>query len=268
MKFKLENCNECVQIPPLGHLRHLKVVEIIGMDNLKVIGTEFYVTHTTGDGGASSSSGAVEVPIFPALRELSLEKMPKLERWLETVQQSRGSMNVFPCLEKLKIVDCSNLITVPSHFPSVTKFRISSIDNSLALKEMSRELTSLTSLSLVHINGSEFQFVAEEFLGNNRSLRKLSIFYCDAFSYFLNNREQMIIRHCHNMTAFPDMHCHTSLRELYIGSWKNLTSVPKLCTSLRSLRINDCERLTSLPKELGTILGDCTLPLPCYGVFS
>lgn len=165
VKIKLENCNACERIPLLGHLRHLKVAEIIKMDNVKVIGTKFYRKHT-GGGDVSSNCWAVEVLIFPALRGLTLKKMPKLERWLEAVQRS-GSTNVFPCLEKLKIKKCSRLITMPSHFPSVAELRILGIDNILALKGMSKKLTSLTFLNLDNVKGSEFQYVVVEFLGNN-----------------------------------------------------------------------------------------------------
>ncbi|KAM7469263.1 hypothetical protein LguiA_007446 [Lonicera macranthoides] len=130
VKIRLCNCNGCEQIPPLGHLQYLKVVKIIGMGDVKVIGAEFYGKHTAGGGASSSSSRAAEVSMFPTLRELTLRQMPRLEKWLEAVQQS-SSMSVFPWLEKLKIRMCSSLITVPNHFPSVRELIISGCPNLL-----------------------------------------------------------------------------------------------------------------------------------------
>lgn len=42
VKIKLEGCNRCEQIPSLGHLPNLKVIEINNMPNVKCIGKGFY----------------------------------------------------------------------------------------------------------------------------------------------------------------------------------------------------------------------------------
>ncbi|KAA8549973.1 hypothetical protein F0562_001670 [Nyssa sinensis] len=91
-------------MPTMGNLHSLKVVEIDGRPNLKCIGSEFYGQNHDG----ASSSGAV----FPVLRELTLKNMPKLAEWLEEKSLPPSGM-VFPCIEKLKIAKCPQLITAP-----------------------------------------------------------------------------------------------------------------------------------------------------------
>lgn len=119
VKVKLINCNRCEGITPLGHLPCLKIVEISGMNNVKNIGVEFYEKHTTGC-GASSKTGAVITVSFMALRELTLEHMPKLEEWPDVEHLSC----VFPSLEVLRIDYCKQLRTAPHHFPSIKELTI------------------------------------------------------------------------------------------------------------------------------------------------
>ena len=58
----------CEVLPPLGHLPKLKYCCISGMENVKVVGNDF-----------CGSQKAVTSTLYPSLRELHLEDMPKLE---------------------------------------------------------------------------------------------------------------------------------------------------------------------------------------------
>jgi len=81
--LRLKDCSKCRQLPTLGCLPRLKIIEIKGMSTIKCIGNEFY----------SSGSAAV---LFPALKELSLNSIGGLEEWIV----SGGEVvAVFPCLE-------------------------------------------------------------------------------------------------------------------------------------------------------------------------
>ncbi|KAL6959834.1 hypothetical protein U1Q18_039986 [Sarracenia purpurea var. burkii] len=79
VRIELRMCIRCEQIPKLGHLSHLEVVELA---SLKCIGSEFY-GHSEGILGSNSSSGVAgaQTEVFPALRKLTLLHMENLEEW-------------------------------------------------------------------------------------------------------------------------------------------------------------------------------------------
>ena len=76
LEIHLKGCNKCNKIPTLGHLPHLKVLQIEGMYNVTCIGTEFYIDYS---GKRSSNSG--RNVIFSTLKKLSLLKLPNLVEW-------------------------------------------------------------------------------------------------------------------------------------------------------------------------------------------
>ncbi|XP_057499689.1 putative disease resistance RPP13-like protein 1 isoform X1 [Actinidia eriantha] len=114
MRIELKYCILCEQIPPLGHLPHLEVIEMVGLDNLKRIGPEFYGHHVFNNEGivvrgSRSSSGAIggaQAIVFPALRKFTLSNMSNLEEWLDIPSFPGDTRIFFPCLEILIIKDC------------------------------------------------------------------------------------------------------------------------------------------------------------------
>lgn len=197
------------------------------MYNVEVIGTEFYGKHTGSD-GASSSSGAVGVTMFPALRELTLWRMPKLEKWFEAVQQS-DSVSVLPCLEKLMIEKCSSLITMPRHFPSLRALSISGcsvfsyLPNNLQTVISDLFIIECSNLSSLPNNLEALERLHLEGYNNIidipclPSIREVSILRCikwiclPSLTQAFPLIEKLSITCCHNMMVFLDMHCHTSL---------------------------------------------------------
>ncbi|KAM7465053.1 hypothetical protein LguiB_012615 [Lonicera macranthoides] len=236
VRIRIEKCRGCSQIPALGHLPCLKVVQIIRMSKVRTIGSELCGTH---------SIGGSEVALFPSLRELTVQNMRRLKEWSEAVHPSRDTL--FPSLEVLNIRLCERLRMVPSHFPFVKELYASKI-NSAALKEMSGKLTSLTSLILFRVEGPEFQDVIKGFLGNNRSLRKLWIDFCDGFSYFPDNLEaplsDLSIEGCSNLSCLANN--LVALETLSLSFCNNLTDIPCL-QSVRKVSISHCEKLIGLP---------------------
>ncbi|XP_058183936.1 putative disease resistance RPP13-like protein 1 [Rhododendron vialii] len=78
LTIKLKDCRQCEQVPTLGQLPYLEVVEINGLHNLKCIGSEFYGLDVSSN--SSSSRAARAGDVFPALRKLTLDNIPKLEK--------------------------------------------------------------------------------------------------------------------------------------------------------------------------------------------
>nr|XP_028943657.1 putative disease resistance RPP13-like protein 1 isoform X1 [Malus domestica] len=88
----LEECNNCLSLPPLGQLPHLKELYIRGMNAVESVGAEFY--------------GECIFP-FPLLETITFVNMKHWKVWLP-FQHDRGSGD-FPCLKRLSIKKCSKL---------------------------------------------------------------------------------------------------------------------------------------------------------------
>ncbi|KAK2976977.1 hypothetical protein RJ640_020194 [Escallonia rubra] len=254
--IKLKYCRSSEQIPTLGHLTCLKIIEIEGLYNLKRIGAEFYGPNAevaTGSGSGVSAGGAM----FPALRKLSLLNLCGLEEWLEAVPPS-PSVKVFPCLEKLELKRIPKLSMVPSHFPAVKDLRLSKITNPAMLQKMSSKLTTLTSLVMECLEGSDLQLLMEELLGRNISLKNLQIWNCPNFSYLpiqkLVALESLELARCGDLTSLPDeLGGLTSLKDFSLEECRKLTCLPKgleSLVSLESLRIEGIQELSVFPDTL------------------
>nr|POF25813.1 putative disease resistance rpp13-like protein 1 [Quercus suber] len=75
IEIYLIDCRECEEIPTLGHLPCLRVLEITAMEELRSIGNEFY-SHSDGSGRNTTT-------LFPALRKLRWHNMKNLEEWTD-----------------------------------------------------------------------------------------------------------------------------------------------------------------------------------------
>ena len=93
----MNRCTECEEVPTLGHLPSLRVLEIFGMGKVRSIGSEFY---SYSDGSYRNTTA-----LFLALRILKLLFMSSLEEWKDAKElTSVGEvLLVFPCLEELII---------------------------------------------------------------------------------------------------------------------------------------------------------------------
>ncbi|XP_057781441.1 putative disease resistance protein RGA3 isoform X2 [Salvia miltiorrhiza] len=107
MSLTLWNCNECEEIPMLGHLPNLKSLELRWLINLKCINSSLY--------GTVNKDTRI---VFPALERLELYFMPKLAEWAEIEISDGSEVKLFPRLQHLQIMWCKQLTSVPSHVSS------------------------------------------------------------------------------------------------------------------------------------------------------
>ncbi|KAK7819607.1 putative disease resistance protein rga4, partial [Quercus suber] len=283
LEIFLKNCNECKQIPTLGHLPHLKVLEIEKMNKLTCIGTEFYGNYS-GEGSSTSRGDNGRNAMFPALEKLVLKHMPKLVEWkdaMEPTTTTRGT--VFPSLKKLVIEYCDQLISAPCHFPVLEQLVID-CTKSTAFKNISSNLTTLMSLTIGRV--SELSCLPEQLLQNNAGLMKLYIHDCadlesilpreDVWAFCISLRyiyicgcvklsyipdtlhtlqslETFGVSSCPNLRSFPSIQGVASLRDLSISCGvKVLPTGLQSCTSLSELAISSCPNLISIP-DLGKL---------------
>ncbi|XP_065871805.1 putative disease resistance protein RGA3 isoform X3 [Euphorbia lathyris] len=230
MVLKLEGCRRCGELPRLGHLPHLRVLEIVGLDNVIYIGDEFY-----GSNGCT---------MFPALKRLILGSMNCLVEW-----KAPTLHNAFPCLEELRIFKCPKLTNIPiSHLSSLVEFRIG--DCHEFGKLLFDEGHPLTSLDLLHIKCCS-NLVSIQNVQGLTSLRDL------------------IIEQCNKLTSLPTgLHFCSSLNRLSIWQCHELTSVPddlQELSSLNFLFVAECPKVSNFTGDILRRLSQLkSLGISCY----
>lgn len=234
IQLELANCTNCESLPTLGELPLLKVLRIQGMDSVVNIGNEFF-------GGMRA---------FSSLTEFSLKDFPKLETW------STNPVEAFTCLNKLTIINCPVLITMP-WFPSLQHVEIRNCH-----PVMLRSVAQLRSISTLIIgNFPELLYIPKALIENNLLLLSLTISFCPKLRSLPANVGQLQNLKFLRIGWFQELHSlpHgltnlTSLESLEIIECPNLVSLPEESleglSSLRSLSIENCHSLTSLPSRM------------------
>ncbi|XP_011016469.1 PREDICTED: disease resistance protein RGA2-like [Populus euphratica] len=203
----------CKKLPPAVHLSHLEILEIEGMDGVKIIGQEFY-----------SSGGSGTNPIFPILKRLSVMGMRSLVEWMIPAAIAGGVQVVFPCLEELYIERCPKLESIPS------------------MSHLSSKLVRLTIRdcnALSHITG--------EFHASATSLKYLTIMRCSNLASIPSLQscialEALSISTCYNLVSSIILES-CSLVSVFIG-WCGKASVriswPLSYANMKELNIEIC----------------------------
>ncbi|XP_057781400.1 putative disease resistance RPP13-like protein 1 [Salvia miltiorrhiza] len=108
--LKIEYCYRLKSVPSLGQLPNLMTLELAALYNLKCINSSFY--------GMVNKDTHI---VFPALEKFKLHHMPKLAEWAEIEISDVSEVKLFPRLQHLQIIDCPQLMSVPSHVSSCLK---------------------------------------------------------------------------------------------------------------------------------------------------
>jgi structure-specific endonuclease subunit SLX1 len=234
IQLELANCTNCESLPTLGELPLLKVLRIQGMDSVVNIGNEFF-------GGMRA---------FSSLTEFSLKDFPKLETW------STNPVEAFTCLNKLTIINCPVLISMP-WFPSLQHVEIRNCH-----PVMLRSVAQLRSISTLIIgNSPELLYIPKALIENNLLLSSLTISSCPKLRSLPANVGKLQNLKFLKIGWFQELHSlpHgltnlTSLESLEIIECPNLVSLPEQSleglSSLRSLSIENCHSLTSQPSRM------------------
>uniref|UniRef100_A0A6N2MJK6 AAA+ ATPase domain-containing protein n=1 Tax=Salix viminalis TaxID=40686 RepID=A0A6N2MJK6_SALVM len=242
MVLRLKDCSKSRQLPTLGCLPLLKILKMSGMGAIKCIGNEFY------------SSGGSEVVMFPALKELSICYMDDLEEWM--VPGGEGDQ-LFPCLEKLSIVGCRKLKSIPiCGLSSLVEFEIQGCEE---LRYLSGEFDGFKSLQLLRIQDcKKLEFIPGDFGELKYSLKMLFIISCKlgALPSGLQccaSLEKLVIWDCGELIHINDLQELSSLQELCIEGCDKLISIDwhglRQLRSLVQLEICGCRSLSDFPEE-------------------
>ncbi|KAJ0851265.1 putative P-loop containing nucleoside triphosphate hydrolase, leucine-rich repeat domain superfamily [Helianthus annuus] len=111
ISVSLRGCKHCTSLPPLGQLPSLKELYIEDINEVKAMGSELI-----GTGRA-----------FTSLEVLELRNMKRLEVWSTPIE-----VVSFPCLKKLVIRGCPNLVQVsPGALPLLNILQVSECDSAV-----------------------------------------------------------------------------------------------------------------------------------------
>ncbi|KAA3476404.1 disease resistance protein RGA2-like [Gossypium australe] len=233
VEISLENCERCHQLPPLGKLRFLKVLNIGGMGALKYIDNNFY-----GDMERS----------FPSLEVLGICGAPCLEEWTTV----NGTEHL-PLLSSLTIRSCPKLVKLPM-LQSLKELRIGGTNVNL-LAPLIMNATVLTSLRI-----SDFNELPGGLLQNQKQLDRLGVLSCSlkSSSDLLDNLSSLkdLDIEGSSIESLPaGLQNLSSLRTLYLNCCDSLVSLPvnglEGLSSLFSLTIQNCKTLASLSEGVG-----------------
>ncbi|EOY17582.1 NBS type disease resistance protein, putative [Theobroma cacao] len=258
--LELSNCEHCLSLPALGHLRSLKNLSIRGFARVSAVGSEFY-----GNGSSMKS--------FESLEILRFEKMPEWQEWL-CLGDENGT---FSSLQELYIIDCPKLKgDLPKTLPLLRTFRIkncemlgSALSRAPDMHELELVNYSTLELMLQHCTRLEGLSIGRcaslKSLPEGRlpvSLKRLTIDNCESFPLCsFPNLNSLHFQHCTNIKSFSALeepHQHlASLHSITIFDCPNFVSFPKgglSAPNLITLCLFNCKNLKSLPEQMHSLL--------------
>ncbi|XP_075661972.1 disease resistance protein RGA2-like [Castanea sativa] len=258
--IKLNRCIECEEVPTLGQLPCLRVLEIENMSKVRNIGRKFY----SYSDGSSRNTTTLFPALFPALRILKLEFMESLEEWKDAKELTSAGevLTVFPSLEELTLRECRYLRYLPG-VPSVMR-RLEIIR--CGIDELPGGLQFCTSLQYLEIehcpNLKSIPDLGELF----HSLTNLKISNCadPRLKLLREGRLKTLVigGFIEELDAFPILrypsirYSHASLKKLILLGRPTLNSLPneiQLFTALEELQIENFNGMEALPDWLSDV---------------
>ena len=243
--LSLKSCKKLTRLPPLGRLPLLKELHIEGMDEITCIGDEFY--------------GEIVKP-FPSLESLEFDNMSKWKDWEE-------SEALFPCLRKLTIKKCPELVNLPSQLLSIVKKLHIDECQKLEVNKYNRGLlegcvVDVPSLTRFYIGGtSRLSCLWEAIAPSLTALKTLQINQCDDQLACLGKHgsglkrlgrlRNLEITSCNGVESLEGQRLPRNLKYLIVEGCPNLKKLPNelgSLTFLLRLRIENCSKLVSFPE--------------------
>ncbi|XP_010248478.1 PREDICTED: putative disease resistance RPP13-like protein 1 [Nelumbo nucifera] len=231
VKVELGKCKQIKVLPPLGGLPVLKHIEILGMDNLRSVGSEFC--------GAG----------FQSLETLIFKENHEWEKWCfggtDQEEEDAKCEQLFPRLCVLTIEDCPKLRRLPSYrFPSLLELKLKNCQELTSPRicvSISNEPSSSSSASCSSsMAGKELSCLHDLDMSNCLKLKELPD--------HLPSLTSLKVEKCLELVSLPRLPSICRIQMLNLNGELLLHSVPKL-TSLSSLRISGIQSLVCLPKE-------------------
>ncbi|KAL9177378.1 hypothetical protein ABFS82_01G054700 [Erythranthe guttata] len=248
----LKNCENCLHLPRLGELPHLKSLSLKNLARVEYILED------------QSGNRLTSVQQFPSLETLYLTTLPKMKGLLKEQVTMGSAAKAFPNLKVLNIRDCNSLIMA-----SLSKLDLNALtDLSVDFKENMTTCISIETLqrltNLKKLAIKKASDLPEQGMRALISLTHLTIEECDTqrclpegWLRHLTSLEELEISYCQELVELPEegiKHLH-SLKTVFLFDLPKMVCVPKalnhLSSSLQSLYLSLLPELSSLPEWLG-----------------
>ncbi|KAG5527642.1 hypothetical protein RHGRI_028537 [Rhododendron griersonianum] len=234
VSLRLENCNNCFSLPPLGQLCALKELTISRMSGIRNMGQEFY-----------GESGSLRKP-FESLETLSFEEMSE---WVDWCILDAGE---FSRLQKLEIIKCPKLIgDLPKKVPSLVRLEIKACPELVASLPRT---TSIRKLVLKECQGIQLEWLGVSLVETLQISGFANEFASELLT--LTNLKELKVERCPRLLSFSELvlqlpkemsNCYASLERLTLDGCESLISLPLgFFPKLRYLRIEQCINFETL----------------------
>ncbi|GKV01351.1 hypothetical protein SLEP1_g13907 [Rubroshorea leprosula] len=236
--LELRNCQRCTLLPSLGLLPVLKSLSIEGMKAIEAVGPEFYGLGT-----------------FPSLETLVFCNMFNWKEWASPT----GSGGEFPCLLKLVIQNCPELIgQLPSNLSSLINLEI---DGCPELRCSSMSLPLLRDLNITVCNAALLKSMVDLTSVTRLGIQRILELNCmpKSFVESLTMLESLIVRSCEELTCLWEEGIEIAnlahLERMEIRDCPLLVCLAGkerglLPFNLKNLHLENCGELESLPNVL------------------
>ncbi|XP_059439994.1 putative disease resistance protein RGA3 [Corylus avellana] len=242
--LRIECCEKCRLLPPVGQLPSLKELFIDGMANVKNIGFEFCGEYCSQPFKSLKTlyfknmkewENWVPCEEFPKLRKISITRCPKLVGKLP---------NHLPLLEYIEIKRCRQLVLSISSFLELCKLEIEGSKGVVRRSKIDFNLLCFSSLSTI----SEFTCKIEGFTKEGlTNVEDLTIEWCKELTPLWSSEVGLLqhlpclgvlkIRHCIDLISLAAKEVE---EQLQLG----------LPSKLRAIEIRNCKVLESLPQAM------------------
>ena len=232
VSLELTDCGNCLTLPPVGQLTHLKGLEISSMARVEHVGSEFYGT-----------------AFFQSLEKLSFEDMPNWEKWLCCGE-------LFPHLQKLSMRACPKLTgKLPEHLLSLEELQIYECPHLLVA---SVTVPAIRNLKMVDFGKLQLQMLYYDFTALETS--EIEISDVSQWKQLPGAPHHLSIRGCDYVESLLEEEIlQTNIHDLEIHDCSFSRSLQKvgIPTTLKLLTISRCSKLEFLLPELFR----CHLPI-------
>ncbi|KAL7122805.1 hypothetical protein ACP275_01G066900 [Erythranthe tilingii] len=251
VEIDISCCGNCVRLPPLGELPHLKTLSVS-----KVAGVKYIV----GEEVVRNENRIISSHQFPSLETLKLRFLPNIKELIKD-KVMRRSAEAFPNLEYLYVEGCSSL-TLPPLSTSFKKLKKLNCGLLLLASLSKMDLHNLTYLHLSFKQNDGDTCITTETLQSLTNLKRLGILHADVVSLpeqglqHLTALKELCIFHSREIVDLPEGIKHLSrLAKVMLYDLRKMAYLPKalrhLSSSLQSLGLDDLPQLSSLPDWFG-----------------
>nr|XP_043608998.1 putative disease resistance RPP13-like protein 1 [Erigeron canadensis] len=241
-ELMLIGCENCTELPTLGHLSSLRKLYLIKMKAVQTVSIEL-LAHTKPFHGDA----------FPSLESLEVDNMQCLEKWSTSGGDGVETPRSFLRLRGISIIRCPKLDKVSFGLvPSLENLTVEGCPEAV-LRDLVGVSSSIRSLDLDAIKG--MTQLDTEILKHLGAVEDLTIRNCDELRYLWesssssSNLKFVHIANCKNIKSISQEHLQslTSLEEMVIRECPNMDDSFPSCgllwpPNLKRLRIGELKK--------------------------